>query len=113
MASFTSGRRAEAVVVDYLRRQAYALIDQNWRTRYCEIDIVVRKANVVYFVEVKYRQSGRAGFGFDYITNGKLRRMRFAAELWVKQNNWTGDYSLAAVEVMGRDFAVTSLLTDL
>lgn len=112
MTSTATGRRAEAIAADYLGRQGYRVVAQNWRTRYCEIDLVAHKAGVIYLVEVKYRRRPGQGTGLDYITPQKLRQMRFAAELWVAKHQWRGEYQLAAIE-LADDYQVTSFLTDL
>jgi uncharacterized protein (TIGR00252 family) len=99
MSSTSVGRKAESIVAAYFKRQGYTLIAQNWRTKACEIDLVLAKKGTVYFVEVKYRSSGAQGSGLEYITNKKLIQMRFAAEVWIATNKWDGNALIAAVEV--------------
>lgn len=113
MTNFAHGREAEAAAAAYLEKQGYAIIEQNWRTRYCEIDIVARKKKTVYFVEVKYRQNEAQGQGLEYITPKKLGQMRFAAEMWVQEHDWKHDYDLAAIEVSGPGYEVTNFLSEL
>jgi putative endonuclease len=79
---------------------------QNWKTRYCEVDIIAQKAGVMYFVEVKYRKTSHYGDGFDYITGTKLRHMYRAAESWVAIHVWNGEYALLAAAVRGSDTVV-------
>ena len=71
----------------------------NWRTRWCEIDIISKKDGVVYFIEVKFRSSNEWGDGFSYLTPKKLKQMRFAAELWLSDNGWSGEAQLIAASV--------------
>ncbi len=99
MNNYISGHTAEVVAVDYLRQRGFNIIETNWKTRYCEIDIVAEKDNVAYLVEVKSRQTHFHGFGLDYITPKKLNQMKFAAELWVVNNEWTDGYQLAAIGI--------------
>lgn len=113
MTNFAAGRQAEAAAATHLKRIGYTIIEQNWRTKWCEIDLVVKKRGVVYFCEVKYRVNDQQGGGMDYITAQKLRQMRFAAEFWVHSNRWSGEYQLLAVEVFGPEFDVTAVLEDL
>lgn len=113
MSTTDTGRRAEQVAADFLQRKGCEILHQNWRTRYCEVDLVARRDNTVYFCEVKYRVSSAQGSGLDYITPKKLARMRFAAELWVYTHNWTGAYELCAVEVSGHDFTITGVVRNL
>lgn len=113
MTTFETGRKAETVAAIFLTRKGCEIVAQNWRTRWCEIDIVAHRASVVYFCEVKYRLHSRQGTGIDYITPKKLQQMAFAAELWVARHNWNGEYQLCAIEVSGPDFIVTNVVKDL
>lgn len=113
MTTTSIGRQAESKSADFLKKQGFMILERNWRTRYCEIDIIAKKAKTVYFVEVKYRNSDSWGAGLDYITPKKLKQMNFAGEFWVLSNNWQDDYQLAVIEMTGSDFKVTNFLTDL
>ena len=105
-----TGRRAEQAVADYLKKLNYKILDQNWRTRWCEIDIVAQKESAIFFVEVKYRKTANQGDGLEYITPKKLQQMAFAAEFWVAQNNWQGEYTLAAASVAGENLKITNFI---
>ena len=76
------GNEAEAVAAAYLKSQGHIVLERNWRTKFCEIDIVSSKDDTVYFVEVKHRKNDKAGDGLAVITPKKLRQMRFAAALY-------------------------------
>ena len=110
MTTTDTGRRAEAAVATYLQKHGHKILEQNWRTRWCEIDIVSQKDGAVYFTEVKYRVSNRQGDGLEYITPKKLGQMAFAAEFWVAKNNWQGEYTLVATAVSGTDFDVSNFI---
>ncbi len=110
--NYAHGHDAEQIAADYLKGKGFQIVELNWKTRYCEVDIVADKDDVVYLVEVKYRKTNTQGGGLDYITPKKLGQMQFAAELWVSNHDWQGEYQLAALEVSGEDFAVTDFITD-
>lgn len=99
--STATGRAAEAVAGQFLVAKGCQLIAANWRSRWCEIDIVAQRDHTIYFVEVKYRAADKWGGGLDYITPQKLRQMHFAAHFWCAAHNWTGDYRLAAIALSG------------
>lgn len=99
------GRKAEAQAAAYLVQHGFQILDQNWRTRYCEIDIVAAKDGTIYFVEVKYRSRVGQGSGLEYITTAKLRKMRFAARLWSMNSSPNNNYELAAIEVTPVDLS--------
>ena len=98
------GAEAEKRVAQYLHDSGYKILSNNWKTSWCEIDVVAEKDNCVHFVEVKYRSNSNQGSGLDYITPQKLRKMELAAKSWVEINSWKGDYVLSAAEVSGVDF---------
>lgn len=49
------GQWAESLAVAYLRLKGYRILERNWRSKLGEIDILVRKGNVLALVEVKTR----------------------------------------------------------
>lgn len=106
----TSGRQAEQAVADYMRRSGYTIRAQNWRTRYCEIDIVATKRKAALIIEVKYRTNSVQGDGFSYITPQKIRQLQFAAELWQQTEQWNGTIELVAAAVSGANFERISML---
>lgn len=110
MSSTERGKRAEQAAAAYLECRGFTILTLNWRTRYCEIDIVARSDKTIHFVEVKYRRSARQGSGLEYVTPGKLRQMRFAAESWVAAHDWAGEYVLSAIEVSGTDYQIDTFI---
>jgi putative endonuclease len=98
------GQQAETAVADFLMKKGYKILHHNWKTVVCEIDLVAKKGDVVYFIEVKYRSSPVQGSGFEYIGPQKLKKMNFAAQVWIQNNRWDGDYRLLAAQVQGLNF---------
>ena len=110
MNSSATGHKAEEAAKVYLEMRGYKIVEQNYRRSRCEIDIVAQKDEVMYFVEVKYRKNDSQGTGLEYVTGTKLRQMQFAAETWVEEYKWHGQYQLSAIEIAGRDFVVLSFI---
>lgn len=77
------GDKGEQAAADWLTARGHEIVARNWRTRYCEIDIVSVKGEVLYFTEVKYRKNDDFGDGLAAITAKKQWQMRFAAELFL------------------------------
>ncbi len=93
------GDAAEGQVVQWLEAHGYVVAERNWKTKYCEIDVIAIKGSEVYFIEVKYRSSKAQGGGVAAITPKKLQQMRFAAELYCTGHKTTANPRLAVVEV--------------
>lgn len=106
------GNRGEEIASIYLQRQGFVIQARNWRTRWCEIDIIASKDGCIYFVEVKYRATSTFGTGLDYITAKKQQQMQFAAEFWAHQHKYVGDMQLAAISVCGDTGAVELIQID-
>lgn len=106
MSSSAHGKLAEKAAANYLEIRGFYILETNWRTPWCEIDIVAQKSDCIYFVEVKYRRNSLQGTGFDYITQKKLAQMTRAAESWVQQSRWVNNYQLAAIELEGTAYTV-------
>lgn len=101
MSTTSVGRAVEAAVAKHLSKKGYELIDQNWRTKWCEIDLVMKRNKIIYFIEVKFRRSPDQGEGLEYVTPKKLRQMTFAAEYWTTINKWEGNCELMVASVDG------------
>jgi Holliday junction resolvase-like predicted endonuclease len=106
MTNYSAGHDAEKQAAAYLKDLGYKVKELNWKTRYCEIDIVAQKDEVVWFVEVKSRKNSSQGYGYEYIMPKKLQQMRFAAEMWVQNNKWSGDYNLAVISIDGDEITL-------
>lgn len=96
------GDEAEGKVAEFLMAHDHEIIARNWRTRWCEIDIVSRLGDVYYFTEVKYRKNTDFGGSKYAINQMKLKQMAFAAEIFATKNKLKNvDLRLAASLIDG------------
>ncbi len=96
------GDIAEKLTATHLEAIGHEIIARNWRTKYCEIDIISKCKDTLYFTEVKYRKNDSQGGGMAAITPKKLQQMTFAAEFYAAKHH-PGDLHLclAAANVGG------------
>lgn len=105
------GDAGETATANYLVRVGHEIMERNWRTKFCEIDIVSKKGDTVYFTEVKYRKKSDQGGGLAAITPKKLRQMKFAAEYFALKNDLTNiNLRLAVASVTGKPPEVETYL---
>ncbi len=104
VSTIDTGNAAEESVADELIRQGFVILERNWRTKWCEVDIIAEKDNVVWFIEVKYRHTDKFGDGLEYIGAQKLRHLHTAATLWTNMRGYTGEYTIGAVAVTGSQY---------
>ena len=79
----TLGRQGEQHALDHLRRLGYDLVAANHRTRFGEIDLVMRDADALVFVEVKSRRAQRPGAVWDALDDRKRRQVRRMARAYL------------------------------
>ncbi len=76
----SSGAWGEELALRYLTRRGYALVERNYRTRYGELDLIVRQGATLVFVEVKLRRGTGFGDPLEAVTPHKQATIRSLAE---------------------------------
>jgi len=72
-------KRAENYFID----NNYILVDKNYKTRFGEIDIIVKDENFIVFVEVKLRKENSLYSGVFAITQSKIKKISTTAKLFL------------------------------
>jgi ribonuclease HII len=105
------GDNAEGISAKYLEKNGHKILDRNWKTKYCEIDIVSKYNGIIYFTEVKYRKKIDQGGGLAAITKKKLNQMKFAAKYYAEVNKLTDvDLRLMVISLNGQPPFVDNFL---
>ena len=78
------GKESESLAVRYLKKNGYKILEQNYRTRLGEIDIIAKKKKTIVFVEVKSRKSIRYGNPKWAVTPQKQRKISMVALQYLK-----------------------------
>lgn len=84
------GRTGEAIAASFLRLKGYRILARRVRTPVGEIDLVVRKAGIVAFVEVKARK--QAGVALASVPPASWQRIARAAEYWMARRPAYADH---------------------
>ncbi len=95
------GRAAEATAATHLVARGFRIIAQNWRNRWCELDIVADRQGVRHFIEVKYRRSTAYGSPTEYISYDKLTRLERAARAHNQSHRYARAYQIDVIAVTG------------
>lgn len=98
------GAAAEEQARRYLERHGLVTLAQNYRCRWGEIDLVMRDAQTLIFVEVRYRSGDDYGGAIASIDRRKQRRLARAALHYLQSHH--------AVETLARFDVVTSTLDE-
>ena len=76
------GKYGESLAASFLGKKGYHIIEQNFKARYGEIDIIAKKGETLVFIEVKTRIGKRFGTPQESITPKKIRELIKTAEYY-------------------------------
>lgn len=74
------GEYFENLALNFLEKEGFSLLEKNFYCKHGEIDIILRKSDLIVFVEVKQRSSKNFGTGFDAISHTKQKKMYLTAQ---------------------------------
>jgi len=110
------GRLGETICAKFYVDQGYALLGMNYRKKYGEIDVIVKKANKVHFIEVKTVSYGTRSDLEYAVTHGtwrpeenvhtfKLKKLARVIEVWQAEHKWHGDVQIdvASIRIVPRE----------
>jgi len=82
------GRCGESLARNYLINRGFTILQKNYRTRSGEIDIIAKKENTIYFIEVKTRYDDRKGKPYEAIDKRKIFHLQRAANFFLLKNRF-------------------------
>jgi len=110
------GKIGEDLARGYLIKEGYKIVEQNYRTKYAEIDLVAQKSlgflkpSKLVFVEVRTKVGENFGSPEDTINKAKLWKVLQNAKSYTAFKRWDGPCQIDAVCIVLRpDFSVSRL----
>ena len=79
------GEQAEAIALRFLESKGLKLIEQNYRCRFGEIDLIMRDGQTTVFTEVRLRKSNAFGGALASVDSNKQRRILAAAHHYLSE----------------------------
>lgn len=84
------GREFESRAETFYLQQGFEIVERNWRGGRKEIDLIVRKDQLVAFVEVKASATARFGHPSERVDARKQARLTEAARRYITEKELTG-----------------------
>lgn len=102
------GDQYELLAKQYLLRQGLIFLDNNFRCKLGEIDLIMRHNQSIVFVEVKYRKSSSFGNAAEFVNKSKATKLIKTAYVWLKKNKLSPDstefrFDVIAIHQQGSD----------
>lgn len=69
------GRDGESAAVAFLKKKGYRILEQNFRSKVGEIDIIAEQGGTLVFIEVKARAHHEFGHPFNALTLAKRKKI--------------------------------------
>ena len=102
------GAWGEALAAEYLRKKHYKILARSYRSRYGEIDLIVRNQVFLVFVEVKLRKSSRFAMAREYVDSKKQDRLRTTALVYLSENPTNLQPRFDVIEIYAPEGSLTS-----
>jgi len=80
------GLHYESLAKDHLQKQGLKLLQQNFHSRFGEIDLVMLEGDTVCFIEVKFRKSQDFGGAANAIPYSKKQKIIKTALIFMSEN---------------------------
>lgn len=81
------GTWGEALALEYLKKKKYTSVGMGYRTRYGEIDLIVKNKEFIVFAEVKVRKNDCFAEAREFVNGSKQEKIRKTAQLWLVQHD--------------------------
>lgn len=78
-----TGSRYEEAAAAFLQKQGLTLLEKNFRSRFGEIDLILKDGAYLVFTEVKYRADGSLGYPLEAVDLRKQKRIRYTARYFM------------------------------
>jgi len=78
------GREFEKLAAKYFTDHQFTILDRNWQAGHKELDLVVRKDDLVVFVEVKSAGGRKFGHPVERVDERKVKRLTSAAREYLQ-----------------------------
>jgi putative endonuclease len=96
------GDWGETLALTFLTQKGYRCVAKGYRSRYGEIDLIVRDGEYIAFVEVKLRKDDVFAQAREFVSRTKQRKIKATAMLWLSSHETRLQPRFDVVEVYAR-----------
>lgn len=102
------GKWGEDIALDYLDKKGYSKVATRFRSRFGEIDIIVKNKEFLVFCEVKTRKNAAFAQAREYVSTSKQKKIVSTAKYWLMKKPTSLQPRFDVVEVYAKDGELTS-----
>ena len=102
------GKWGEDIALEFLKLNGYITVATGFRSRFGEIDLIVRNKEYLVFTEVKTRKNTNFAHAREYVTKQKQRKIIATANYWLAIRPTKLQPRFDVIEVYAADGEITS-----
>jgi len=101
------GKWGEDIAREFLINKKYSVVTTGFRSRFGEIDLVVKNKEYLVFVEVKTRKNKNFAYAREYVNKEKQRKIIMTANYWLMKRPTKLQPRFDVIEVYAKDGELT------
>lgn len=105
-----TGALGEQIAAKYLKEKGFDIVESNYWRKWGEIDLIVRRDQIIRFVEVKtvsYETVAKLKHAVTHETwnpeelvhKFKIRQIQKALQTWISDNRYTGNWQIDVIAI--------------
>jgi putative endonuclease len=94
------GSDAEEIAIEYLKKNGYEILEQNWYNQHRELDIIARKDCVLAIIEVKSLASNYVQEPYQSVNRNKQRLIISATNAYIRKKNINDDVRFDIISII-------------
>ena len=103
MDSRQRGKWGEDIALKYLNSKKYITVTSGFRSRFGEIDIIVKNKEFLVFAEVKTRRNASFAHAREFVSKDKQRKIIATANYWLAKRPTKLQPRFDVIEVYAKD----------
>ncbi|MBD5083385.1 MAG: YraN family protein [Clostridiales bacterium] len=103
------GKLAELKACDYLQKKKYILLEANYRSRFGEIDLIMKKGKYICFIEVKMRNEKSIASPSEFVDYHKQKKILTTAQIYLSTNSTDLQPRFDVIEVFTENNKIKSI----
>jgi len=102
------GKWGETIALEYMKKKGYKLVVTGFRSRFGEIDLIVKNKEFLVFAEVKTRKNADFAYAREYVGKDKQRKIIATANYWLAKRPTKLQPRFDVIEVYSKDYTNTA-----
>lgn len=102
------GKQGEQLAIEFLQKNGYSILEQNYRYRKAEVDIIAQKKDELIAIEVKTRSTNYFGDPHEFVNKKKIQLVTEAIDHYIQQKDLDVEVRFDIISILksGNNFKI-------